>query len=73
MFIQVQVLKREGANVPPTVVQEVLRVDLIQRMREIEVSDWDEVCTELILDNEETIVCQGSLRTHLEALDELFG
>jgi hypothetical protein len=73
MFIQLHVLNRKGANVPPTVVQEVLRIDLIQRMRAIEVSDFDEPCTELILDNEETIVCQGELADHLRALDEVLG
>lgn len=71
MFIRLHVLNREASNVPPTLSEEVLRVDLIQRIRSIEVGDWNEPCTQLILDNEETIICQGSLQDVLQALDEL--
>jgi len=70
MFIHLQILNRRGANEPPTLREEVLRIDLIQRMRPIEVTDWGEPCTQLILDNEQTIVCQGTFRDVLMALDE---
>ena len=40
---------------------EVIRVDLIQRMRPVELPGWSEECTELTLDNDELIYCQGSI------------
>ena len=71
MFIHLYVLKRQGGNVRPELVEEVLRIDLIQRMRGIEVSDWEEACTELLLENEEKLVCQGTLQSIMQALDEV--
>ena len=71
MFLHIQRLNRRGSNEPPTLVEEVIRVDLIQRMRSIKVTDWDEPCTELVLDNDETVVCQGTFTDVLRALDEV--
>ncbi len=71
MFIELDVLKRRGANEPPTLLKEVLRIDLIQRMRSIEVSDWDKPCTQVILDNEETIVVQAEIADITRALEEV--
>ena len=73
MLILIQRLVREGANVPPVLIEEAIRADLIQRARNIEVTDWDEPCTELELEgNERPIVCQGTLHDILQLIDETF-
>ena len=71
MFIELDVLKRRGSNEPPTVSTEILRVDLIQRIRAIEVGDVDGPCVELILDNEEKVICQGTLADVKAALEQV--
>ncbi len=71
MFLHIQVLTRRGANIPPTLSEQLLRIDRIQRMCPIEVSDWDKPCTELILDNEESITCEGTFEDLLRALNEV--
>ena len=58
------------------VAYELLRVDLIQRVCPADSSNWldmDTPCSELVLDNEEVLICQGEVRQILERIDEVFG
>jgi len=71
MFIHLYTLKRIGSTEPLVLQEEVIRIDLIQRIREIECHGWDEPCTELLLENEEKLICQGTLRDIVQALDEV--
>lgn len=71
MFLQIERLHRTGSNVPPTVMNETIRVDLIQRVRPMEVTDWDQPCTALVLEGEETVICQGSFDDVMVALGEV--
>ena len=71
MFLELTILNRTGADVPPVASDELIRVDLIQRVRVIDVSDVENDCVELVLDNDESIVCCGTVPQIIEAIKEL--
>ncbi len=70
MFVTLDVYVRQGADRPPVVREEVVRIDLIQRMREIEVTDIEGPCVELLLDNEERLQCRATLADLKQAFEE---
>lgn len=77
MFLRIQrVVRIASADIPGepcTVLKpELIRADLIQRIRAVDSGGHDEPCTELVLDNEEVIVCQGSFEDIESALSSLF-
>lgn len=72
MFIELKVLKRRGSNTPPEPHLEIVRVDLIQRMREVCVTGWDSVCTEIQLDDQEVLTCTDSLADVQARMTEIF-
>ena len=71
MFLELTILNRRGADVPPTASNELIRVDLVQRVRVIEVDDVENDCVELVLDNDETIACCGTAPDIIEAINQL--
>lgn len=72
MFLQIQKLIRTGASDPPEGVElELIRVDLIQRIRPGKLPGWDDPCTELVLEGDEIVYCQGEIADIARALDSL--
>jgi len=71
MFLRIQRVVRIGST-DTELKPELIRADLIQRMREVDPGGHDEQCTELVLDNEEVIVCQGSFEDIENALASLY-
>jgi hypothetical protein len=69
MFLEIDRLNRRGANERPTLVKELIRIDLIQKMRPKAVTDWDQPCVELDLEGEQTVCCQGTFEGVLEAIE----
>ncbi len=72
MFVQVHRLQRRGANEPPAETEEIIRVDLIQRIRLAGQGDVEGPCCDLILDNDETILCRGDMADIRMAINEAF-
>jgi hypothetical protein len=72
MFVQFQVLQRTGASDPPEGVElQLIRVDLIQRVRPITLPGWDEPAVEVLLENEAVEYCQGTVQAILQSIDEV--
>ena len=71
MFLRIQRVVRIGST-DTELKPELIRADLIQRMRPVESGGHDEPCTELVLDNDEAIVCQGSFEDVESALASLY-
>lgn len=71
MFLHIQRVVRTGST-DTELKPELIRVDDIRRMRGVDPGGHDEPCTELVLSNEETVVCQGSFEDLARAIDSLF-
>lgn len=71
MFLHIQRVVRIGST-DTEIKPELIHVDDIRRMREADSGGHDEPCVELVLSNEETIICQGSFETVEGAIDSLF-
>jgi hypothetical protein len=71
MFLHIQRVIRSGST-DTELRPELVRVDLICQMRGVDPGGHDEPCTELVLSNDETIICQGSFEDMERAIDSLF-
>ena len=71
MFLHIQRVIRIGST-DTELKPELIRADLIERMRAVDPGGHDEPCVELVLGNEETVICQGSFEDIESAIDSLF-